>query len=527
MMASARRFVRQHWPRLRLRTILLATLLFTAALPGFGAVFLRVYENTLVRQTESELVAQSVVLASVAHSFWPGAALESAPPDFRPEPPSIDLSETPILPERPPPVPAQGPLDPDAAAVNEKLSPIMRETRRTTLAAIQLLDRNGRVVSGPETGASYAAVPEVAAALRGQTETVLRRNGSYQQVYRFEWLTRAAAIRIHHARPVVVNGKVAGVLLLSRSPRALFRGIYQDIGKIAIGAIGIFVILVFLAGLLSRGIARPIERLSDATRNLSRGQGEPPPVPETAAIEIQALYRDFATMAQAIERRSRYLRDFAYAVSHEFKTPLAGIAGAVELLQDHGKTMSEPERRQFLANISADALRLNNLLTGVLDLARADMTSSHLAGNTDVRLPVLRVADAYSSSDIRMKSEFAAELPPVTLPAPALETCLSNLIENSRRAGAAQIAVSARAQEGAVLIEVQDDGPGIAEGDRSRIFEPFFTTRRESGGTGLGLSIVKSLLEAHGGTIVLREGAGGAHFTLTLPASSLAAACEK
>jgi signal transduction histidine kinase len=157
----------------------------------------------------------------------------------------------------------------------------------------------------------------------------------------------------------------------------------------------------------------------------------------------------------------------------------------------------------------------------VLDLARADMTSAHLAGNSDVRLPLLRVADAYSNSEIRVKTEFAGELPPITLPAQALETCLSNLIENSRRAGAAQIAVSARAQDGAVLIEVQDDGPGIAEGDRFRIFEPFFTTRRESGGTGLGLSIVKSLLEAHGGTIVLREGADGAHFTLTLPASGV------
>lgn len=522
-MASVRSFIRQHWPRLRLRTILLATLLFTAALPGFGAVFLRVYENTLVRQTEAELVAQGAALVAVAQNLWPGAIAAPVAPDFRPETPSIDLSETPILPERPPPVLQQGPLDPDAAAVNARLLAIMLETRRTTLAAIQLLDRNGRVVSGAEQGESYATVPEVAAALRGETETVLRRNGSYRQVYRFEWLTRAAAIRIHHARPVVVNGKVVGVMLLSRSPRALFRGIYQDIGKIVLGAGVIFVILVFLAGLLSRGIARPIEKLSAATRSLTRGVGDPPPVPATAAVEIQSLYRDFATMAQAIERRSRYLRDFAYAVSHEFKTPLAGIAGAVELLQDHGKTMSESERKQFLANISADAHRLNNLLTGVLDLARADMTSSHLAGNTDVRLPLLRVADAYSSSEIAVTTQCAPDLPPVTLPAPALETCLSNLIENSRRAGAGRIAITTRRETGAVVIEVQDDGPGIAEGDRARIFEPFFTTRRESGGTGLGLSIVKSLLEAHGGTIILGAGQGGAHFLVTLPLSSLGA----
>ena len=66
--------VRRHWPRLRLRTILLATLIFVAALPGAGALFLRVYENTLVRQTEAELIAQGTALAAIASAEWPGSA---------------------------------------------------------------------------------------------------------------------------------------------------------------------------------------------------------------------------------------------------------------------------------------------------------------------------------------------------------------------------------------------------------------------------------------------------------------------
>ena len=78
-------------------------------------------------------------------------------------------------------------------------------------------------------------------------------------------------------------------------------------------------------------------------------------------------------MAEAIARRSRYLRDFAAAVSHEFKTPLAGIRGAVELLEDHHEEMTEAERARFLGNISADTARLSQLVTRLLDLARADM----------------------------------------------------------------------------------------------------------------------------------------------------------
>ena len=73
LIRAAKDFLKRHWPALRLRTILFATLLFVAALPGFGAVFLRVYENTLVRQTEAELIAQGAVLASAYRSFWRGA----------------------------------------------------------------------------------------------------------------------------------------------------------------------------------------------------------------------------------------------------------------------------------------------------------------------------------------------------------------------------------------------------------------------------------------------------------------------
>ncbi|HWC63576.1 MAG TPA: HAMP domain-containing sensor histidine kinase, partial [Rhizomicrobium sp.] len=410
--------------------------------------------------------------------------------------------------------------DPAAVAAARQWLPVMARTRQTTLAAIEMLDGQGRVVAGPLAGQSYAALPEVAAALHGMPYTVLRHNGSYQQVYRFEWLTRAADIRIHHARPIMVNGKVAGVLLLSRSARSLFRGIYQDIGKIAFATAAILLTLIVLPGLLSRGIARPIEQLSAATRNLANGHGAPPPVPQTAAIEIQALYADFAAMAQAIERRSRYLRDFAYAMSHEFKTPLAAITGAIELLQDHAATMSEAERRLFLANIAGDAARLNQLLAGVLDLARADMALPNLSETTDIKMPLLRLADAYSNSGLTVTAEIAGGLPPVRMPAAALETCLSNLLENSRRAGASNVAIGAHAETGAVRIDVRDDGPGVAAADRDRIFEPFFTTRRERGGTGLGLAIVRSLLGANGGDIQLMTSEQGTHLRLTLPAAA-------
>jgi signal transduction histidine kinase len=349
---------------------------------------------------------------------------------------------------------------------------------------------------------------------------VLRRNGAYRPRYAFEWLSRASPLRIHYARPVLSNGKVVGVLLLSRSPRALFRGIYQDRVKILIGVGLIYCVLVVLSGLVSRGISRPIEALSAASRRVAAGQGDVPETPQTAAVEIRDLYRDFRAMAQAIERRSRYLKDFAAAVSHEFKTPLAGIRGATELLQDHQAEMSETEGQRFLGNIAADTARLSQLVTRLLDLARADMTRPEAGLAVDARASILRIADALSTETLAVQVDLPQGLPTVDAPESTLHAVLTILIDNSRQAGASIVTIKADASSGTVLLSVADDGRGVPKGDRERLFEPFFTTKRESGGSGLGLAIARSMLAASRADINLAPSARGARFEVAIPIAS-------
>ncbi|WP_413740681.1 sensor histidine kinase [Sphingomonas sp. Sphisp66] len=513
--------IRRFWPRLRLRTILLVTFVFVAALPGVGALFLRVYENTLVRQTEAELIAQGTALAAVTSAEWPG----STGPELTPRVSSgiaggplstIDLGTRP-LPERPEPASLTGSPAPEVQAAAARLAPVVNATSDATLASILLLAPDGRILIGKNEGRSLAGLPELAAARAGRPETVLRRRGDYHPEYAFEWLSRASGLRIHHARPVMVKGKVVAVLLLSRSPRVLFRGLYEDRGKILFGIGAIFATLVVLSGLLSRGIARPIEMLSQATRDVARGGGGGvPEVPRTAAIEIQALYSDFATMADAIDRRSRYLRDFAHAVSHEFKTPLAGIRGVIEILEDHAD-MDEADRRRFLANAGADADRLAQLVTRLLELARADMAEPDANAASDGALPLRRIADAWTDRGLAIALDLPDTLPRAAMPATMLEAIVESLVENSRQAGAAGVTMAATQEDGTLRLHIADDGPGIPEADRARIFEPFFTSRRAAGGTGLGLPIARSLLASHGGTIELVPSARGTSFEIRVP----------
>jgi signal transduction histidine kinase len=506
---------KRHWPALRLRTLLFLTLLLVAALPGIGAVFLRVYENTLVQQTEAELIAQGAVLAGAYRAAWPERFTDPPPGPLRAERPTIDLNAMPILGEQAAGRPSAM-ADSRASRTAAALRPVVVDASRSTLAAIRLMDARGTVVLGRgDTGLSYAHLPEVRRAITGETRTVLRRRGDYRPRYALEWLSRASAIRVHYVRPIVAGGRVIGILMLSRSPRGLFLGIYQDRGKIALGVGLIFLALLGLAGLLSRGISRPIEALSEATQNVARGPLAVPEPPPTAAVEIRTLYLNFAAMADRIERRSRYLKDFAAAVSHELKTPIAGIKGALELLAEHPE-MSDEERRRFLANAGADADRLAHLLQRLLDLARADMAAAPEDATAELAGPALKVADAHRSPGFAVESHLDG-LPPVAAPAALIEAVLETLVENSRQAGAGLVAVEGSAADGKVRLRVRDDGPGIPPADHERIFEPFHTSRRDEGGSGLGLSIARSLLASCGGAIVSLPSEHGALFEICLP----------
>lgn len=523
MIAALRTAAARLWPVPRLRWLLLAVLLFVAALPGVAALGLRVYENALIRRTEAELVAQGAAIGASAALLWPGAEPTALPPlpsrsmPYQEIGSDIDLRYSPVLPERPAAAAASAPADPDAQAVAARMDPALEETKRATLASILLLDRAGTVLNGRDAGKSLTMLPEVRAALRGQRVTVLRHNDFYRHSTAFDWISRATAIRLHHARPIKVGGKVVGAVLVSRSASALFRGMWEDRGKIAAGVAAIFAMLVVLTAILARAIVRPVEQLSMAARALARGQSAAPVRPTLEVQEIRSLYHDFEVMAEAIARRSRYLRDFAAALSHEFKTPLAGIRGGIELLQDHCETMSEAERTRFLANIAADAERLSRLVSRLMELAKADMARGPSGAGAALRPVLARLGDAVAGEGFVLSSEVEADLERLAMDPGALETVLATLVENARQAGANEVAFSARREGSAAVMTLCDNGPGVPEADRERIFDPFFTSRRESGGTGLGLPIARALVEGSGGALELVESAAGACFRLTVP----------
>lgn len=520
---------RSKW-RPRLSVIVLVILVAVLALPLFGMFFFRLYENQLVRQAESELIAQGAVLgATYVHrlraagvtpdqlgAVVPADALPAPSEPYNPIEPSLDLASDDVFGARPRPTTPDAPALPAFSAIGATFTTIMAETQETTLAGFRLLDPHGVVIGGSdEIGLSLAGIPEVGRALDGRYASAMRvrtLNRDPPPVYS---MSRGTSIRVFVAMPAVLDGRVAGVFYLSRTPNNIIKHLYGERGKVALAAAATLLTTFLIGWLFVRTISRPMHELIDRTQRIAAGEREAiRPLSHHGTREMALLGAAFLDMARKLQARSDALQNFATHVSHELKSPLTSIQGAAELLRDSGGDMSDEERRRFSQNIVADAGRLNGLVRHLLELARAETVAAGDASSSVgealelVVRPGGDLAISATGDDLRCR-----------MSAQNLAIVLGNLAENSAQHGATSLTISAEAVDGQVLMTVADDGRGIAPGNRDRIFDPFFTTRREKGGTGVGLSIVAALVSAHGGDVRVVDAAEGAVFELRLPAA--------
>ncbi|MGG5822999.1 ATP-binding protein [Falsiroseomonas sp. HW251] len=499
--------------------LLVASLLILAA-PLAGIWLLRIYESALVRQTETELIGQAAVIAA---AYRTGYAGPRASPDgeWAPRPAMLDLARDTVLPSPAPARPVETPPDPRAREAGAALQPVLAEAQRTTLAAMRILDARGIVVasSGGDAGLSLADQKEVSDALAGRAAAVIRaRVLSPDQPTGSGGISRAAAIRVFVAQPVTQDGRVIGAVLLSRTPVSLDQALRGKRAEIAIAA----AILLLLAGAVAlftaTTVSRPIQAVTAQARAVAAGGALPEGrVRGSVVREADELSAAIHAMAATLKRRADYIEGFATEVSHEFKTPLAALRGALELLRDHGPAMTEAERDRFLSHGVEDVQRLDRLVRRLLDLARAEAPQPRAPASCALRQTVEQAAAPHRAAGLAV----AIDLPAieVALPAETLRAIVANLLDNVRQhagAGAAATIAFEGERDGMACVLVSDDGAGVSEGNAARIFDRFFTTAREAGGTGLGLPLVRSSLEAAGGGIELARRAPGAAFRLRL-----------
>jgi two-component system sensor histidine kinase KdpD len=218
--------------------------------------------------------------------------------------------------------------------------------------------------------------------------------------------------------------------------------------------------------------------------------------------------------AQQLEAGNRTRTALLAAVSHDLRTPLAGLRSAAETLRVHDRRLTDDERHELLIAMETSISRLTGMVSDLLDMSRLQ-TGAVLPIADDVPLgEVVRRALAGLEGAERVE---IGDLPTAYVDPGLLERVVANLVANALR-HSESVSVEGEARGARVELRVVDHGPGVEQHDRARIFEPF-QRRGDSGtGVGLGLAVARGLTEAQGGTLeAASTPAGGLTMVLELP----------
>ncbi len=227
-------------------------------------------------------------------------------------------------------------------------------------------------------------------------------------------------------------------------------------------------------------------------------------------------------LLQAAEKLQNALLN---SISHDLRTPLVSITGALTTLEGQDETISTESRRSLLETAREEAERLNRLVGNLLDMTRLE------AGALKTKREPADVVDVVGTSVGQMENRLLGrnlqmdvpdDLPIISVDFVLIVHVLNNLLDNALKYSPENSALEVRARQlqNEVQISVMDEGPGIPPDDLDRIFDKFYRVQRSEqvAGTGLGLAICKGIVEAHGGRIwAENRSGGGTALTIALP----------
>jgi len=219
-------------------------------------------------------------------------------------------------------------------------------------------------------------------------------------------------------------------------------------------------------------------------------------------------------------------RELIGNISHEFRTPLAGIKAMVETLRD-GAVDDQEAARDFLARIDDEVERLTQIVVELTELSRIETGEAELRLepvnlNLLVEEVITQLSPQIERQQLTAEKNIDANLPSVQADKRRIRQTIVNLIHNAIKFTnpGGKIMVTTRIHNGSVTVDISDTGIGIAKRDLPHVFERFYKGDRDrsGGGTGMGLAIAKHVIEAHGGSIWVQSEEGkGSTFSFSLP----------
>jgi signal transduction histidine kinase len=309
-------------------------------------------------------------------------------------------------------------------------------------------------------------------------------------------------------------------------------------------AAGIAVLVGLVFWLLERQVVRPLSRIDGALDRITSTSGDAPLLGEEGDLlgrlapavnrldvrlreersrvqeQIAQLQRSNAELRAAREEITRSERlasvgRLAAGVAHEVGNPMTALIGYLAILQERMQAGRDPG--DYLERIAREAARIDRILRDLLTLARpppAELEPVDLRAAAESARALVEAQPTWTGCALEVR--VPADLPPARGDAHYVVQVLLNLLINSAKAGASRVEVAGRAEGGAPILEVLDDGRGLPPEAAARLFEPFFTSSGPGEGTGLGLALCHATMERFGGSIAAGPGKGGVGTLFTL-----------
>jgi two-component system sensor histidine kinase GlrK len=384
------------------------------------------------------------------------------------------------------------------------------DAAREAHQVLERLERNGLAPAGIELWRAQLGVIE--GLMSGSADSALSRESGM-------------AMQFRELDSLNTNLAQQAQFLIELQNDALAKRIENARRRLMREVVAASILAVSLALAFGIWLARPFKRLEHAIVGLGQNRLDEP-IDIRGPADVRRLSQQLEWLRLRLTELDADKARFLRHVSHELKTPLAALREGVSLLEDGVTGPLNPAQLEVAQILNQNTVSLQGQIEALLRFNAAAFEARELRRERTELLPLVEEQIEaqrlqWQAHGLRVHAE--GESITLTVDRTKLGTAVANLLSNairySARGGVITIVVSSTPTT--ACIDVNDAGPGIAQGDRDRIFEPFYRGERQPEhavkGTGIGLSIVQEYIAAHGGRITLLPEGPGARFRIELP----------
>ncbi len=330
-------------------------------------------------------------------------------------------------------------------------------------------------------------------------------------------------------QPIISQGQRVGFIAYSTDPVSKYDLRFRERFSTALKVIILGSVLLALlpALLIARLVTRPVKALSKAARALAEGRTKVLLKVESED-ELGELCRDFNGLLEALEKHDKLQRSWLAEIAHELRTPVSILTAEIEAILDQVR----PLDKKAIRSLHEEVQGLTRLIGDLNQLSRADFGDLHFQYTTDTLSRIISQSiagkrDAFNERQIRVKFDTRAANFQMRIDADKMRQVFLNLLENSLRYTdeGGQVRITVQTQDQFARIIIEDSSPGVSPDEMALLFQRLYrgesSRNRASGGFGLGLAIVRSIVEAHRGSIEASASSlGGVRFEILMPMSA-------